>query len=284
MISVITPVYNGERFIDLCIKNVIEQNCPHVEHIIVDGGSTDKTVHVIKQYAEKYSHIRWISEKDNGQSDAMNKGISMAIGEILSFLNVDDFYQPNALNRVYEIFKRLPKPSLLVGNCNILGEADVLKFINSPKKLRITDLLSFISPFPYNPSAYFYHKSLHQKIGLYKVDEHYMMDIDFIIKAVQAAKVKYVNEIWGNHRQIQGTKTMTIVESGQHSGHYMSLLEEHRKKLSLFQQWEIFIKRQLNENKTWLRVKYFLINPQELVPSLKTKVVKALSLALNSHD
>jgi glycosyltransferase involved in cell wall biosynthesis len=86
-----TPVYNGQRFIEFCIKNVIDQHCSHAEHIIVDGGSTDGTVEIIKSYAEKYPHIRWISEKDNGQSDAMNKGISMAKGEILGVLNVDDF-------------------------------------------------------------------------------------------------------------------------------------------------------------------------------------------------
>ncbi|MCL1463491.1 glycosyltransferase [Argonema galeatum] len=67
MISIITPVYNGDRFIESCIKVVIDQACPDVEHIIVDGGSTDRTLEIIQQYAEKYPHIRWISEKDSGQ-------------------------------------------------------------------------------------------------------------------------------------------------------------------------------------------------------------------------
>jgi len=119
MISVITPVYNGERFIEACIQVVIDQQCSDVEHIIMDGGSKDGTVDIIKRYAEQYSHIRWLSEKDQGQSDAMNKGIAMAKGEILAILNVDDYYEPNVLKRVTEIFKILPEPSLLVGNCNI---------------------------------------------------------------------------------------------------------------------------------------------------------------------
>ena len=100
MISVITPVYNGESFIESCIKIVIEQNCGDVEHIIVDGGSQDGTVTIIKQYAEKYPHIRWISEADQGQSDAMNKGLDMAKGNIISFLNVDDYYEPLVLNKI----------------------------------------------------------------------------------------------------------------------------------------------------------------------------------------
>ncbi len=116
MISVITPVYNGEKFIESCIQVVIDQNCPNVEHIImdVDGGSTDRTVEIIKKYAEKYPYIRWISEKDKGQSDAMNRGIAMAKGEILAILNVDDYYEPNVLNQISKIFETLPEPSLLM--------------------------------------------------------------------------------------------------------------------------------------------------------------------------
>ena len=125
MISIITPVYNGDRFIEKCINAVINQNCHDVEHIIIDGGSTDRTVDIIKEYADRSSHIRWISEKDRGQSDAMNKGIQMAKGEIICFLNVDDFYEPNVLNQVVELFIKLPDPSFVVGNCNVLNDDDV---------------------------------------------------------------------------------------------------------------------------------------------------------------
>lgn len=274
MISVITPVYNGEKFIESCIKVVIEQNCPNVEHIIIDGGSKDRTVEIIKQYAEHYPHIRWISEKDQGQSDAMNKGIAMAKGEIISFLNVDDFYEPNVLNPVLKLFEKLPEPSLVVGNCNIWGDSQELILINKPKKLKIEYLLSETSPFPYNPSAYFYHKSLHQKIGLYKVDEHYMMDIDFICKAVQAAKVKYVNKTWGNHRHIEGTKTVSLVKSGRHALYHASLLDEHRRKLPLLQQRIVMSLKVLSNKLDKLtyyshRIKYYFANPQKLFLKLK---------------
>ena len=80
-LSIITPVYNGEKFIQACVENVIEQKCPDIEHIILDGCSSDNTVNIIKSYADKYPHINWVSEKDNGQSDAMNKGIAIAKGE-----------------------------------------------------------------------------------------------------------------------------------------------------------------------------------------------------------
>ena len=264
MISVITPVYNGELFIESCIKVVIDQACSDVEHIIIDGGSTDRTVEIIKQYADKYPHIRWISEKDKGQSDAMNKGIAIAKGEVLAILNVDDFYEPNVLNRISEIFKSLPSPSLLVGNCNVWGDKGILNFVNKPAKLDLTDLLLgfSVNEFPLNPSAYFYHTSLHDKIGPYKVEEHYVMDVDFLFRAVQVATVKYVDETWGNYRKIEGTKTVIDSKSGQGYRRVECLLRVYRKDLTRFQRWQVATKYEFYRN--CRRIKYFSRNPQEL--------------------
>jgi glycosyltransferase involved in cell wall biosynthesis len=254
MISIITPVYNGKRFIEFCIKNVIEQNCPEAEHIIVDGGSTDGTVEIIKHYADQYSHIRWISEKDKGQSDAMNKGIAMAKGEILSCLNVDDYYEPNVLYRVSELFAGLPKPSLLVGNCNIWDDEGKISLVNRPAKLRITDLVlkRRINICPLNPAAYFYHKSLHDKIGLYDINEHYTLDIDFICRAVQSAHVRYVDEIWGNYRMIAGTKTVRDKQNGTCSARYSRVMEKYRKQLPLSQRIEVGVRNGYGGVRTFL--------------------------------
>ncbi|RCJ25519.1 glycosyl transferase [Nostoc minutum NIES-26] len=242
MISVITPVYNGEKFIEGCIKVVIDQKCPNIEHIIIDGGSTDKTVSIIKNYAENYPHIRWISENDKGQSDAMNKGILTAKGEIIGILNVDDFYNFNVLNRILEIFKDLPESSFVVGNCNVLNEEDVIQYVNKPKELNIIPLLLNKVPHPFNPSAYFYHKKLHEVIGLYDINEHYVMDLDFIFKAVQGAiQVKYVDETWGNYRSIQGTKTNLSKASGQHIQLAKYIRKKHIRKLPLLQQCQVAV-------------------------------------------
>ncbi|MEH2236266.1 glycosyltransferase [Nostoc sp.] len=131
MISIITPVYNGEKFIESCLQVVINQNFAEVEHIIIDGGSTDKTIDILEHYANQYSHIRRISEKDQGQSDAMNKGITMAQGLIIGILNVDDFYEPNVISRIWELFKTLPEPSLIVGNCNMWDHREKLIQLNN---------------------------------------------------------------------------------------------------------------------------------------------------------
>lgn len=100
----------------------------------------------------------------------MNKGIAMARGEIISFLDVDNFYEAGMLNRVSEIFKTLPEPSLLVGNCNVWDDEGNLRFVSKPKELKLIDFLA--GNYPLSESAYFYHASLHQKIGPYKIDLH----------------------------------------------------------------------------------------------------------------
>lgn len=230
-LSVITPVFNGARFIEFCIRNVIDQNCPDAEHIIIDGGSTDGTVDIISRYAEEYPHIRWISEKDQGQSDAMNKGISIASGEILSILNVDDYYETGALCAVAERFRALPEPTLLVANCNVWDDNGRLMSINKPSRVSLLTLLMLYVPaFPGNPSAYFYHKSLHEKIGPYDVEEHYGMDIDFLFRATRVAHVTYVDKVWGNYRYLADTKTYRDVENGQNRIRVTEIADHYRKQ------------------------------------------------------
>jgi len=270
MLSIITPVYNSERFIAACIETVIGQQCSDLEHIMIDGGSTDRTVEIMQQYADRYPHIRWQSEPDRGQSDAMNKGIAMARGDVMGLLNVDDSYEPNVLNTIVDRFKTLPEPTLLVGNCNIWDDAGRLIEVNRPTKLGLFDLVTGVNvhPYPCNPAAYFYHTSLHQKIGFYALDDHYAMDLDFVLKAVQVANVVYVNETWGNYRRLEGTKTVNDMKNGQMNQRVLHLLKRYRKDLPLQQQM------QLAWRDRWLTAAYFLKRPQALPDAVKAKLFK----------
>jgi hypothetical protein len=210
----------------------------------------------------------------------MNKGIILAKNEIIGILNVDDFYEPNVLNSVTEIFKNLPKPSFLVGNCNVWDTQGNLRLVNKPAKLRLTDLLlGFdINPFPMNPSAYFYHKSLHNQIGFYEVEEHYVMDLDFILKAVQVAQVKYVDETWGNFRNIKGTKSLNAYESGQVYQLQERLLNPYRKSLSINQQLQINIGRFVGYFP--VRIRYFYQHPYRLIPSFRQRLKRIFDVIL----
>lgn len=218
---------------EACIQNVMEQCCVQAEHIIVDGGSTDGTVEIIQRYASQYSHIRWVSEKDWGQSDAMNKGIGMAKAPVISFLNVDDYYEPGTLNRVLALVSSVPEPSLLIGNCNIWRSDTELIRVSRPQHFSIIELLVHTREFPQNPSSYFYHKSLHNQIGLYNTDEHFNLDVEFIYNAVQYAHVFRYDEVWGNYRMLPGTKTHNLLTSGQYKQEYYAFVERYMQKQSL---------------------------------------------------
>ena len=212
-LSVITPVFNNFSFIEKCIQNVIEQEAEGIEHLIMDGASSDGTVEVIKQFAEKFPHIKFISEKDKGQSDAMNKGITLAKGEYITFLNVDDYFSENSLKEVLKVINSQEAPDFLVGNCNVWNADGTLQYVNRPSKLKPWHLLSgyFL---PVNPSAYFYRKSLHEQVGGYNENNHNNMDIEFLVRVSFVAKMKYIASVWGNFRLLPGTKTVADEEAG----------------------------------------------------------------------
>ena len=230
-LSVITPVRNGVRFIESCIRNVIDQKCGEAEHLIVDGGSTDGTVEIIQKYAGEYPHIQWISEADRGRSHAMNKGIARSAGRILGFLNVDDYYEPGTLVDVVGRFAALREPTLLVGNCNVWDDDAKLMSVDKPAQLSLVNLLrgKYEVELPVNPSAYFYHKSLHELIGPYEMKDHFGGEIHFIFQAMKIARVTYVDETWGNNRYLRDSKTFNDVESGK-SALRLRLITAHYRR------------------------------------------------------
>lgn len=209
ILAIITPVYNGEKFISGCIESVVAQTLSGIEHIIVDGGSSDRTVDILRDKARLHPHLRWISEPDRGQSDAVNKGIDMARAEYIGILNADDFYEPGALRCVAAIMKNLSRPRLIVGACNMLTIGDQIQYVNRPSVLKFENLMidPWEWPFPYNPSAYFYPKAVHDVVGPYNIEEHFGMDFEFILAAVRAIEPLYLDAVLGNFRLLPGTKT-----------------------------------------------------------------------------
>ena len=105
VVSIVTPVYNGEEFIEECIKSIKNQTYTNIEHIIIDGGSTDNTINIVKKYESQYN-MKWISEPDNGMYDAINKGFNLSRGEIIAWLNSDDMYMPWAIELVVTAMTR----------------------------------------------------------------------------------------------------------------------------------------------------------------------------------
>ena len=120
LVSILTPSYNQGRFLEQTIQSVLSQDFPDMEYIIVDGGSTDDSVEIIKRYANRLAW--WVSETDQGQTDAINKGFAHASGEIFAWLNSDDTYQPGAITQAVESLLAHPEASLVYGDANLIDE------------------------------------------------------------------------------------------------------------------------------------------------------------------
>jgi glycosyltransferase involved in cell wall biosynthesis len=123
-ISIVSTSFNQAKFLEDCLLSVKEQNYPNVEHIVVDGGSTDGSVQILREYSTKpeWSHLRWTSEPDRGQSDALNKGFRKAQGDVIGWLNSDDFYFQNCFNYVTDAFQSKPRPDLVYGDYVYINE------------------------------------------------------------------------------------------------------------------------------------------------------------------
>lgn len=117
-ISIVTPSFNQAKYLEECLLSVKEQDYPSVEHLVVDGGSHDGSVEILREYAAKlgWSHLHWVSESDRGQSDALNKGFQKAQGDVIGWLNSDDFYLKNCFKYVADAFQREPRPDVVYGD------------------------------------------------------------------------------------------------------------------------------------------------------------------------
>jgi len=232
VLSVITPVLNGGQYIESCILNVIEQGIScRIEHIIYDGGSSDETIAIIKEYAQLYSHIRFISVPGTNQSKAMNEAIKIARGEIIAILNVDDFYNPGTLREVIKEFRLLASGSFLIGNLHVFNRYGQVERVNKPAHLNLNDILwQRVDP-PCNPSAYFYHKSLHDTLGVYDEGDDYSMDLDFVFRVLQNQDLIYRDRNWGNFRLLPGAKTFEKNRSGESSSIWANLSRRYRRDI-----------------------------------------------------
>jgi glycosyltransferase involved in cell wall biosynthesis len=235
----------------------------------MDGQSLDLTALVVKRLAAKNPHIRLISEPDNGQSDAMNKGIALARGEVIGFLNVDDYYEPGVLNKAVALLKKMPKNTFLVANCQVWDQHHNPIMLNRPVPFDEVNFMVNYN-FPFNPSAYFYHKTLHEKVGLYDVEDHYLMDIDFIFRMMKKAHIHHVDEVWGNYVQVEGSKTLQDIQSGRNLKKLAKLFDKYSHQLSFSQKIRLGLYRRFSGKNGWML--HYIKNPGQAFVQLKKKL------------
>jgi glycosyltransferase involved in cell wall biosynthesis len=236
MLTIITPCFNSEKFIARCIESIAQQiGTMEVEHLIVDGASRDRTLAIIDEYKGRFPHLRVVSEPDRGQSDAMNKGIALAKHRSITFLNVDDFFEPNTIAQVINQLRNAPDLHFLVGNCNLRSLNGAILAVNKPHTLAFERLMleSPLFPFPSNPSAYFYDRRLHEIVGPYDITLRYTMDLEFILRMSRVAKICYTNETWGNFVLHDECKTASNGDQGRRE--MITFIQRFRREFTIGQ-------------------------------------------------
>lgn len=215
-ISIITPSLNQGHFIEETICSVLDQRYPNLEYIIIDGSSTDNTVEVIKKYEKHLTY--WVSEKDSGQSDAINKGIQKATGEIVNWLNSDDYYEPGALMKVGEAFKN-PGTNVYCGISRIFGGDK--EYFSAGTDIYAGDLAKTIGWARIDQPETFFRKSVWYELGDLDLQFHYLMDREFWIRYLLRYGIGHIHkseELLVHFRLHPNSKTVSQQEGFKREG------------------------------------------------------------------
>lgn len=189
LVSIITPSFNQGRFIEDTLQSVKNQNYSHLEHIVIDGASTDETVDILKRYDGTYD-MRWLSEPDQGHADALCKGFARAKGAILAWLNSDDVYLPGAVTAAVRAFHRHPEVDLVYGDVVVI-DADGRTL--SERRLTTMDRYDFLGQGNClaQPST-FWTRRVYDRVGGIDPSYYFQMDLEFFIRVATIAKMKHI--------------------------------------------------------------------------------------------
>lgn len=201
LVTIVTPSFNQGEFIEATIQSVLDQDYDKVEYIVVDGGSTDETLTILRKYE---SRLTWISEPDQGQSDAINKGWRMASGDILAWLNSDDMYMPGAVRAAVDTFLQSPHLGMVYGNARIIGrQGELLRDFNPSKFGNLW--VKWFGSLP-QPTTFF-NADVIKQVGMLDIKLNYSMDHDLFLRVAQATPIVYLPRFQAIMRYYMGTKT-----------------------------------------------------------------------------
>ncbi len=289
-ITVVTPSFNQANYLEETIQSVIRQDYPDLDWIVIDGGSTDGSCEILKKYEKHFSY--WVSEKDKGQSHAINKGFLRAKGDILTWLNSDDLLQEGALHKVNDYFSENPEINLLFGSCILFGE-------NFPERVfkPAGDYFEARSlaglPFP-QPSSFF-RKSCLDAYGPLNEKLHFGMDYDFFLQIFLNRDYLRTEEIFSRYRYHRNSKSVTqnarfatdyafifskFINSLPYGSHWRQWLEERNLWAEVGE--EAFFSEKMYDDDLLKKAVFFKLYNRIifLYESLDTKKVYRLCLAM----
>lgn len=209
LVSIITPSFNQGQFIEDTIKSVLNQTYDNIEYIVIDGTSTDNTLSILEKY---HSKLKFISEKDTGQSNAINKGFTMSKGEIIGWINADDVLLPDSVEMVVKEFQAKDNLSIVYGNCAYIDEfnetirsygRDLHRFPNINLNYLLHKKAAVSQP------GSFYSTPLVKKVGYLDESLHYAMDYDLWIRLLRVGEIKFIDRVLANFRIHSTSKTVS---------------------------------------------------------------------------
>ena len=266
LISIITPSYNQGAFIEETIRSILCQDYPYVEHIVIDAGSQDETLSVLQHYS---AHIKWVSEPDEGQADAINKGIKQANGQILAYLNSDDYYMPGVLTQVAAQFFDNPTGVLIYGDClAVWGDGAEKGLIEGHPFNR--DRIIQRGEFVPQQSA-FWTRTAADEVGLFDKTLHFAMDHDYFIRLGMTGPALYVPETWACFRFAPHTKSVSAED--RHWRESLMVSERHGLK-----PWQVWY--------WWRRIRHYGLRllPDKLGLQIRKRLNRPQDGALHQTD
>lgn len=201
----VTPSFNQGRFIEETIQSVLNQDYPHVEYLVIDGGSTDDTLEILRRYDDR---LTWISGPDRGQSHAINKGFRMATGEILCWLNADDLYEPGAIRTAVDYLSSHPEVAMTYGLVKVISESGDLTEVKTSSKA--FDLWSVIHwAYGIDQASTFFRRAAIEEVGYLDEDLHWCMDWDLWVRIGTRFRIANLDTVFASIRMHSSAKTST---------------------------------------------------------------------------
>jgi GT2 family glycosyltransferase len=195
LVSIVTPSFNQARYLEETLRSVLDQDYPNLEYIVVDGASTDGSVEIIRKYADKLAW--WVSEQDSGQAEAINKGLSHATGEIVAWLNSDDYYLPGAIAAVVSAFEENPDAVLIYADMLAVDEHGETINALHYQQMGLEDLLCF--QIIGQPAVFFRREAL-EKAGVLDPSYHFLLDHHLWLRIALQGRILHVDETWATAR------------------------------------------------------------------------------------
>ncbi|MBI5304090.1 MAG: glycosyltransferase [Chloroflexi bacterium] len=235
-ISIVTPSFNQAAFIEETLRSVLLQSYPNLEYIVVDGGSTDGSVEIIRRYERWLTW--WVSEPDRGQAHALNKGFARATGDLVAWINSDDRYLPNAFARVAETFRQNPAAGLVFGKIELLLD-DRAQVIGYPTRAeRMLDELVL----PYQPACFFARAVL-QRVGALNEALAYALDADLLVRVMANADCIGVPDALASFRVQAASKTSTA--EAKFAAELLAILDAVLAQRAAYPKWQTRDAREL---------------------------------------